>query len=519
MLSQILSIPTSLGRTVLRFVDELGSLTLLVAETARSLVTARPRWKLTSYHIYNFGWTSQPVVLLTGAFVGMVFAAQIFWQLKKVQMENAVGSIVAVAMFRELGPTIAALMIAGRVGAAITAEIGTMRVTEQVDALRAMSIPPVDYLVTPRVVAMMISMPLLTAEAILMGIGSSYLLGTQVLGIDPTWFWSNTVKYIGIGDIRTGLVKGFFFRSDHRFHLMLQRTHLPRRGRGSRTRDDRRRGGQLNHDHYREFLHHIHAERPFPHLMSPAVIEVTGLHKHFGAQHVLRGVDLSVYEGESLVILGRSGGGKSVLLRHIMGLSRPDRGSVRIMGTDITALSERAQMPLRKNLGFLFQNAALFDSMTIEDNVAFPLREDARMTEQEIKKRAHEALEWVDLGGHGRKMPAQLSGGMRKRAGLARALVTKPSIMLYDEPTTGLDPVVSDSINNLILQVNREFGITSVVVTHDMVSAYKIAQRIVLLRNGTIYISATPEEIRASTDPVIYDFVNGISKHLPTIEL
>ncbi len=249
------------------------------------------------------------------------------------------------------------------------------------------------------------------------------------------------------------------------------------------------------------------------------VIEIHSLRKRFGAQEVLQGVDLSVQKSESLVILGRSGGGKSVLLRNIMGLTRPDTGSIKINGTETTGLREREQMPLRKNVGFLFQNAALFDSMTVEENIAFPLLEERRMKESEILARANEALAWVDLKGHGRKMPSQLSGGMRKRVGLARALVTKPEIMLYDEPTTGLDPVVSDSINNLIIQVNREFGITTVVVTHDMVSAYKIAQRIVLLRNGKIYISATPDEIRRSTDPLIYDFVNGISTHMPAIEL
>ncbi len=250
-----------------------------------------------------------------------------------------------------------------------------------------------------------------------------------------------------------------------------------------------------------------------------SVIQVTKLKKSFGTQQVLRGVDLSVNETESLVILGRSGGGKSVLLRHIMGLVRPDSGSVKIFEKEITNLSERHQLPVRKDVGFLFQNAALFDSMTVQDNVAFPLREDRLMNEKDILKRVQESLEWVDLKGHGHKMPSQLSGGMRKRVGLARALVTKPKIMLYDEPTTGLDPIVSDSINNLILQVNREFKITTVVVTHDMVSAYKIAQRIVLLHHGQIYVSATPEDIRQSNDPVIYDFVNGISKHMPTIEL
>ncbi len=204
-------IPANLGQITLKFIYEFGALTLLALDTLRTIITGRKRWRLVIYHIYNFGWTSQPVILLTGGFVGMVFAAQIFWQLKRVQLENAVGSIVAVSMFRELGPTIAALMIAGRVGAAITAEIGSMRVTEQVDALRSMCVPPVDYLVVPRILAIMISMPLLTAEAIMMGIGSSFFLSTQLLGVDPTWFWSNTVKYVGMGDIRTGLVKGFFF--------------------------------------------------------------------------------------------------------------------------------------------------------------------------------------------------------------------------------------------------------------------------------------------------------------------
>lgn len=211
IVTRLFALPRYLGELTLRFIFELGALMLLVGESMRSLPGGLRRWRLTSYHIYNFGFTSQAVVILTGAFVGMVFAAQIFWQLKKVQMENAVGSIVAVAMFRELGPTIAALMIAGRVGASITAEIGTMRVTEQVDALRAMSVLPVDYLVVPRILAIMVCMPLLTAEAIAMGIGSSFLLSTQVLGIDPTWFWANTIKYVGIADIRTGLVKGFLF--------------------------------------------------------------------------------------------------------------------------------------------------------------------------------------------------------------------------------------------------------------------------------------------------------------------
>lgn len=249
------------------------------------------------------------------------------------------------------------------------------------------------------------------------------------------------------------------------------------------------------------------------------LIEISGLHKYFGTQHVLKGIDLSVAEGELLVILGRSGGGKSVLLRHLIGLTKPHSGHIKIFGKDITTMSERQQLPLRREIGFLFQNAALFDSMTVEKNVAFPLLEERQMSKKEVDKKVQEALEWVDLKGHSHKMPAQLSGGMRKRVGLARALVGKPKVMLYDEPTTGLDPIVSDSIDHLIQMVNKELGITTIVVSHDIQGTYKIAERIVLLLNGKVYISGTPDQIKAMTDPAVYDFVNGISKHLPVIEL
>lgn len=241
------------------------------------------------------------------------------------------------------------------------------------------------------------------------------------------------------------------------------------------------------------------------------MIAVSGLVKSFGAHRVLDGVTLSIEAGESVVILGRSGGGKSILLKHLIGLMRPDAGEVRIDGTNLSALDERALLGVRRRFGMLFQGAALFDSLTVAENVGFVLRRERRLSGAEISKRIAEALEMVDLPGTGDKKPSELSGGMKKRVGLARAIVYRPEIVLYDEPTTGLDPIVADSIDQLILRVNERLKVTSVVVTHDMRSARRVAQRIVLLHDKRIYASDTPDNMFQSTDPVIHRFVNGIS--------
>ncbi len=241
------------------------------------------------------------------------------------------------------------------------------------------------------------------------------------------------------------------------------------------------------------------------------MIAVSGLVKSFGAHRVLDGVTLSIEAGESVVILGRSGGGKSILLKHLIGLMRPDAGEVRIDGTSLTTLDERALLGVRRRFGMLFQGAALFDSLTVAENVGFVLRRERKLSGAEISKRIAEALEMVDLPGIQDKKPSELSGGMKKRVGLARAIVYRPEIVLYDEPTTGLDPIVADSIDQLILRVNERLKVTSVVVTHDMRSARRVAQRIVLLHDKRIYASDTPDRMFQSADPVIHRFVNGIS--------
>ena len=245
--------------------------------------------------------------------------------------------------------------------------------------------------------------------------------------------------------------------------------------------------------------------------MADPFIRVRGLEQKFGSQIVLRGVDLDVFRGETLVLLGGSGGGKSVLLKHLPGLMRPWKGTVEVDGVDISALNERQLAPYRRKVGIMFQGSALFDSMTVGENVAFPLRESGEKDEAAIAKRVGEALDIVRLPGQENKMPADLSGGMRKRVALARAVVGRPACVLYDEPHAGLDPITADSIDHLIKDLQVHHGMTNVVVTHEMRSVFHIADRVVFLQEGRIHWTGSPEELKATRDPVLRPFVDGDS--------
>ena len=241
------------------------------------------------------------------------------------------------------------------------------------------------------------------------------------------------------------------------------------------------------------------------------MIEVRHLNKSFGSNRILEDVNFSIAKGESIVIIGRSGGGKSVLLKHLIGLLKPDSGQVLVDQEDITAMNERELLRVRRRFGMLFQNAALFDSLTVAENVAFAFRRNREMSRKEIEEKVADVLDLVDLPGTQNKKPAELSGGMQKRVGLARAIIYRPEILLYDEPTTGLDPIVADSIDQLMLRIRDRLKATSVVVTHDMRSARRVGQRILLLHNRRIYASGTPDEIFGSTDPVVRKFIDGVS--------
>ncbi|MCE9583891.1 MAG: ABC transporter ATP-binding protein [Planctomycetes bacterium] len=239
------------------------------------------------------------------------------------------------------------------------------------------------------------------------------------------------------------------------------------------------------------------------------MLEIRNLHKSLGGKHVLRGVNLVVEKGEALVVIGGSGCGKSVMLKHILGLMKPDQGSIHIDGRDIAKLTERELYGVRQQFGMLFQAAALFDSMTVADNVSFALDEHSKFSTAEKKEIVAKKLGIVGLPGVEKMFPADLSGGMKKRVALARAIAADPDFLLYDEPTTGLDPIMSDVINELIVKLKKTLKVTSIVVTHDMASARKIADRIAMLHEGTIRIHATPDEVYASDDPIVKRFING----------
>src|SRR5216117_1817768 len=249
---------------------------------------------------------------------------------------------------------------------------------------------------------------------------------------------------------------------------------------------------------------------PVPGNSSP-MIRVRSLTKKIGQQEILRGVDLEVRTGETLAIIGRSGGGKRVLLKNLVGLMAPDAGEIWIQGQNITGMNERQLGAIRQKVGILFQGGALFDSMTVEDNIAFPLREAGERDANILRSKVAEMLEVMEMEGEEAKMPESLSGGMKKRVGLARAIIRRPSCVLYDEPTAGLDPVVADSINRLIRRLQQRFGMTSVVVTHDMKSAFDVADRIAYLHEGRVYFHGTATELQQSTDPLIEDFLLGRS--------
>jgi len=247
------------------------------------------------------------------------------------------------------------------------------------------------------------------------------------------------------------------------------------------------------------------------------MIEVRHLTKSFGSQRILDNVDLQIESGESAVIIGRSGGGKSVLLKHLIALLKPDSGEVLVDGESIIPMNERQLLRVREKFGMVFQGAALFDSMTVAENVAFPLMRKKNFTQAEIDRRVAAALDMVDLPGTQKKKPAELSGGMRKRVGLARAIIYEPRIILYDEPTTGLDPIMSDSIDKLIIRVRDQLKVTSVVVTHDMRSARRVGNHVFMLHNKRIYASGPPEEIFASQDPIVRQFIDGVADEKETI--
>jgi phospholipid/cholesterol/gamma-HCH transport system ATP-binding protein len=239
------------------------------------------------------------------------------------------------------------------------------------------------------------------------------------------------------------------------------------------------------------------------------MIKIIDLYKSFNGQKVLEGVNLTISNKEVVTIMGKSGGGKSVLIKHIIGLLMPDKGSILIDGVDITRLDQKELDKIREKLGVLFQGGALFDSLTVYGNVAFPLKEKTKLNKKEIRERVIQALEDVGLRGIGSKYPAELSGGMKKRVALARALITEPIIVLFDEPTTGLDPVITSSIHKLIRTTHEKYGYTGVIISHEVPEIFEITDKVAMLYNGVIVETGTPDEIKNSSNPAVRQFITG----------
>ncbi len=247
-------------------------------------------------------------------------------------------------------------------------------------------------------------------------------------------------------------------------------------------------------------------------MLTAGEIELCDLTKSLGSRKVLDGVNLSILKGETMSIIGGSGAGKSVTLKHIVGLMKPDRGGIKVQGVDISDGDREPLEAARRKIGFCFQGSALLNSLSVFENVALPLREHEVLGEDEIHRRVEEKLTLVGLSDAGSKLPSEISGGMRKRVGLARAIIRNPEIILYDEPTAGLDPVMGTAINDLILDMQKKLGVTSVLVTHDMSSAFRVSNRIALLVKGRIVKIGTPAEFRASDDPLVKQFIYGESE-------
>jgi phospholipid/cholesterol/gamma-HCH transport system ATP-binding protein len=242
------------------------------------------------------------------------------------------------------------------------------------------------------------------------------------------------------------------------------------------------------------------------------MIRIVDLHKSYGENKVLRGVDLAIEKGETLVVIGQSGSGKSVLIKHLIGLIKPDRGEIYVDGVETTCLKEADLVRIRRKFAILFQGAALFDSLSVMQNVKFGLEKYTDFSQEKIEEMARESLHRVGLRGIENLMPYELSGGMKKRVGLARAIAYRPEIILYDEPSTGIDPIRADAINDLIIQMKKELQVTSVVITHDMVSTYKVADRVAMLYLGKIIETGTPEDIKNSENPVVQQFITGAAE-------
>ena len=503
----------------LSLVDRVGSRALGFFELAGAIATfgaraiveaARPPYELREIirHAYQFGYRSAPLILTAGVAIGVVLSMHTRASLERFGAEAMIPAALAIALIRETGPLIAGLLVAGRVGAGIGAEIGAMKVTEQIDALEANAVDAFKYLAVTRIIALMIAMPLLTIMMDFAGILGGYVAETAVSGMSWRLYFERAFSYIAYSDIILATLKTVVFGYLDCGRLQLSRFHdEPRHRRRRRGIHPQRRHGVGPH----------HPERRDPReadlvLLSRGVgmnaVRFDHVSKAFGTRKVLDDVSFEIPKGQAFCLLGRSGTGKSVALRHIIGLVKADSGKVFVEDRDITTLGGRQLADVRKHMGVLFQNAALFDSMSVGDNVSFPMHRHTDWSDADIRERAMAKLADVGLEEEFDTMPGDLSGGMKKRAGLARAMALDPAILLVDEPSAGLDPITAREIDELLVKT-KQGGTTLVVVTHHIPSARVIGDRFAVLHEGRMLASGTIETLDASEEPLVQAFMRA----------
>ncbi len=488
-------------RSGVDFVTFVGEATLSVGRFA----TGRAKYLKSDLlqHIEEAGVNALPIVSLISLLIGMIFAFVGVTQLREFGAGIYTANLVAVAMIREMAPIMTAIILAGRTGAAYAAEIGTMKVNEEIDALTTLGINPMDFLVTPRMLALVLMIPALTLYSSLMGIIGGAIVGLSMIDASFVQYVQQTIVSVTLGSLFTGLADVRRLRCAGRTRRLPAGNGVRHQRDGGRAGDDTRgRDGYRAHRRGRIGAHH-HLHQP-GHLMDPSTgnaeahIEVRDLTMAYGDFVIQQNLNFTVRRGDIFIIMGGSGCGKSTLLKIMIGLKSPSAGEVCYEGEGFWAAERTRQEELKRKFGTLFQAGALWSGMTLAENVALPLQQYTRLADAEIRELCAYKLALVGLAGFEDFYPSEISGGMKKRAGLARAMAMDPDILFFDEPSAGLDPISAKLLDDLILELRDSLGTTVVIVTHELSSIFSIGNNAVFLDPITKTQLATgdPKELR-----------------------
>ena len=522
---------TRLGLAIFSFFEHLyGGVAMLGRVVLDLLAIARkPKitpWTEISANIYNAGTKAMPITALVAFLIGIVLSYLSAQQLRLFGANQYIVNILGLSVIRELGPVLAAILVAGRSGSAITAQIGVMRVTEELDAMRVMGIPHGLRLILPRVVALGVAMPLLVMWTNIIALTGGALAAKIALGIDMSYFVRALPSVVPVANLWIGLGKGVAFGM--LIAIVALSFRFPYQGQFAESRrrhDDL--GGDL--DHHRDSrgrrvrdplpergarmiapLTQAVRGQPMPSIAEP-VIEVIDVTKRYGRNIVHQHLNLDVRRGEIVSIVGGSGSGKTTLVRQILGLERPSSGTIKLFGENLATISPETALLMRSRSGMLFQRGALFSSLSVFDNIAQPVRELGKVPEDLLRDIVMLKLEMVGLPcKHASKMPSALSGGMIKRVGIARAIALEPELLFLDEPTAGLDPQASDEFVELISALHRALGLTVVMVTHDLDTMVALSTRVAVLADRKVLVAAPVEEAAAVDHPFIREYFLGL---------